>query len=549
MADVAETTGPQVPDARGFARSAVGMSALTAVSRGTGFLRIIVVTNVLGTTYLANTYQTANTVPNILFELLAAGALQAVLVPAMVELVDSKDQAETRHVVGAILGLSCTMLAAVAAAAAVVAPHLMRIMVSDVPDAGIREAEVRLGTFLLFFFLPQIVLYAANVVATAVLNATGSFALPVFAPTINNVVVIGSYLLFALVRGDSPPSLELTTGEKLILALGTLGGVVAFCAVPIIAAARRVPLRPNLDHRHPMVRRLLRQGGWAALFLALTQVLLVVMLQISNRREGAVAVFQLAFAVYLLPHALFAVPVMTTRFPSLSRQAAASDWAGFADTVGRGIRSITFLTLPASALLIALAEPLTRLVVHGDAADRQSEIADAVAGFAPGVVGFGLLLFFTRACYAHQDARTPTLVNLLAVAVGVVAMWWVASRVDGIHLVAGLGLASALAQTVGAASLWWVVRRTVTTRHQRLDASVPLLRNVVAAVISGTVVWFVVDRVGGDSVAVAVVELAVGGLLGAGLFLVLQALLGGPAPVAAVRSLGAAGRRPGVAVA
>jgi len=535
---------PVAPTPRGLARSTATMTALTAVSRGTGFLRIVVVTNVLGTTYLANTYQTANTVPNILFELLAAGALQAVMIPAMVDLVDAGDRDETEHVVGAVLGLTCTALAAITAAAMVAAPWVMRIMVSDVSDAQVRAAEVRLGTFLLMFFLPQVVLYAANVVATAVLNATGSFALPVFAPTVNNVVVIGTYLLFAAMTRGTTPTLDLDVDERLVLAVGTTLGVVAFCAVTILAARRRVRLRPNLDHRHPAVRRLARQGAWAAAFLALSQVLLVVMLQISNRVPGGVAVYQLAWVLYLLPHSLFSVPVMTTRFPTMSRQITAEDWSGFADSLTRGVRSISFLTLPATTLLIALATPITRLIVHGSAARRLPEIADAVAGFAPGILGFGLLLFFTRGCYARRDARTPTIANLGVAIVGTITMFVAADQVAGRYLVASLGVCSAIANTLGAVALGVVLHRLIREHGAHgAGALAALARNLVAAGLAGVAAWYAADAIGGTDIVAAILQVVAGSIVGAALFVGAQFVFGGPAPVLAVSSLGAASRR------
>jgi putative peptidoglycan lipid II flippase len=527
----------------GYARSTATMTALTAVSRGTGFLRILVVTGVLGTTFLANTYETANTVPNILFELFAAGALQAVMIPAIVQMVDGGDDRETEHVVGSVLGLSCAAIGAIAAAAVVAAPWIMRIMVSDVPSAAVRAAEVRLGTFFLFFFLPQVLLYVGNVVATAVLNATGSFALPVFAPTVNNIVVIATYLTFAAMRHGQPPTLDITLSEKLVLALGTTLGVVAFCSIPIYAASRRVRLRFHFDHRHPAVRRLGREGAWAAVFLALSQVLLVVMLQISNRREGAVAVYQLAWVVFLLPHSLFSVPVMTTRFPSMSRQVTAGEWSDFADTLGRGIRSITFLTLPATTLLIALARPVSRIIVHGHAVGRLPEIAEAVAGFAPGIVGYGLFLYFVRGCYAQRDARTPTIVNTAVTVVGVALMFPLADAVAGRHLVTVLGLSYALANTVGAIALWVVLHRAVGAHHGSAHGTVgSLIRNVVAAGLAGTAVWLVVHQLGPKGVLASIGQVLAGTVVGLGLYLVVQMVLGGPSPIVAVRSLGAAGR-------
>ncbi len=540
---IVDTALTEIPKSKDLVRSASAMSVLTAVSRGTGFLRIAVVTNVLGTTYLANTYETANTVPNVLFELLAAGALQAVLIPTMVELVDGDDRGEAEHVVGAVLGLTCAVLAAVAIAAAALAPEIMRLLFDGVSDHAIRQAEVNLGTFFLWFFLPQVLFYVGNVVATALLNAGGSFSLPVFAPTINNIVVIGAYLLFDEMHRGHPISLHITTAEKLVLGGGTTLGVIAFCAAPIIAAGRRFRLRVNLDYHHPTVRRLAKEGSWAAIYLALAQVLLVVILQISNRREGAVAVYNLAYILFLLPHSLFSVPVLTTRFPTLTRQFRDGDHTGYGDNLAAGMRSIGFLTLPATGLLITLALPATRVIVHGSAAHRAREIAEATAGFAPGILGFGLVLYLTRALYAQRDARTPTIVNALIAVIGTVVMFVGADQVSGRHLVAMLGLAYAVAQTIGAAILLWVIVRRLRSEGVKLGSvGSSLVRNLVAAGVASAVAWGVARAIGRGGTIGALLEVAAGGIVGLVVFVLGQNLLGGPAPIQACRTLGAATR-------
>ena len=522
------------------------MTVLTGVSRATGFVRVAVVTNVLGVTYLANTYQTANTIPNILFELFAAGALQAVLIPAMVDILGVSRSArgndpETDHVIGAVLGLTCSVLGVLAAAAMIAGPTLMRLMVNDVADPAVRAAEVRLGTFFLWFFLPQVVLYGANAVATAVLNSTGSFGIPVIAPAINNVVVIGVYLSFAALRAGQPPSLDLTVTEKVVLAGGTSLGVLLFCALPIAAAHRRVPLRPNLDHRHPRIRRLARDGGWAISYLACTQALLVVILQLTNRREGAVAIYTLAWVVFLLPHSLLSVPVLTTRFPTMSRQALAGEWDGYGDTFGRGVRSICFVALPSAALLAAMATPLARLVVHGETAHSAGEIGAAIRGFAPGLLGLGMFLFLTRACYALGDMRSPTWANLVAAVVGAGGMIAVADEVAPRLLVASLGAVYAAAQSAAAVILLVVVyRRLHREGAHAARAVVPTLRTLVAAMAAGVVAYAVVMTVPEDVRTVALVGyLAVSGLLGGAVYLLTYAVLGGPGPRRALRSFGA----------
>jgi putative peptidoglycan lipid II flippase len=399
------------------------MTVLTAVSRLTGFVRIIVVAAVLGTTFLGNTYQSANTVPNILFELFAAGALQAVLIPTLVEVVDRGRPEEANHVAGAVFGLAAAALGVLSAIGLVLSPWIMRGLVSGVSDPAVRDAQVRLGVFLLVFFLPQTVFYAAGTVATAALNAKDRFALPMAAPILNNVVVIASYAIFHAMRHGAPPSLDLTLGQKLVLAVGTSGAVVAFCLVPVIGARRAgFSLRPRFDTRHPLVRRLVRQGSWAALYLALTQVLLAVVLVLANRIEGGVVAYQVAFTLFLLPHALFAVPALTALFPRLSRQAIGADWVGFGQSLRRGMDAIGFFALAATAALFALSTPIARLVLFGASTNSVPEVASAIRGFAPGIVGYGAFLFLTRAFYALHDARTPALANGIVVALGSIAM-------------------------------------------------------------------------------------------------------------------------------
>lgn len=527
-------------------RAAARMSVLTVVSRLTGFARVVVVAAVLGTSYLGNVYQSANSVPNILFELFAAGVLQSVLVPVMVEAVDHRGPDGTERTAGIVLGAVGALLAAVVAAGMVAAPLIMRLLVSGVDDPSVRAAQVELGTFLLWFFLPQIVFYAANLVATATLNAKGIFGIPVFAPTVNNVVVIASYLVFGWMRHGAAPSLVLTLPEKLVLALGTTLGVIAFCAVPVIGLARTgTRLRPHWAPRDPVLRRLARQGLWAAGFLAATQVLLVVVLYLSNAVEGGVVIYQLAFVLFMLPNSLFAVPVLTTAFPALTRHSRSGDWHSFADEVGRATRAIVWFTTISAGALVALAGPLSHLVAYGNASGRYHELSLAIAGFAVGLPAFSLVLFLVRVAYSYGDTRSPAFVALGMVVVGgaaMVALAQLGSRSDRVALI---GVGYAVGQCVGLVGLAWVVRRRLHAEGARVPhLLVPVCRSAGAAAVASVVVGVGVARLDPASRTGSFLAVAAGGALLLVLAVLLGWLAGGPGPRALVSTLGAhPGRR------
>ena len=144
---------------KGVARSAAGMGAAAALSRAFGAVRVLAIAAILGTTYLGNTFQSSNTVSNVLFELLAAGALSAVLVPSFVGLFDLDDDDGAELLASELLGLATLILGAVALVGVIASPWLAKVLTSAVEDPAIASAQAKLATFLLWFFIPQVVLY------------------------------------------------------------------------------------------------------------------------------------------------------------------------------------------------------------------------------------------------------------------------------------------------------------------------------------------------------------------------------------------------------
>ncbi len=520
-----------------MARATGVVTGLTLVSRLTGVVRVLVIAAVLGTTFLGNTFQSANTVPNLVFELFAAGTLQAVMIPTLVERFDRGDDAGAEHLAGSLLGLALAVLGALAVVGMLGAPWLMRTLVAGVASAEVRAAEVRLGTVLLWFFLPQVMLYAAGMVGTAILNARGRFSAPAAAPIANNVVVVAMCGLFWVLGDGRPPGLDLSFAQTLVLGLGTTLGVLALSAIPVLAAIRSgTALRPRLDLRHPDVRRVLGLGRWAGCYVAGTQLLVAVVLIVANAVEGGVVAYQVAFTVFLVPHALLVLPVLTVLFPVLARHAGSGDAVAYARTLGAGLRVIVFLALPAVAAMAALSEPLAQLLLFGESRGETGVVAAALVAFAPGLVGYGAFVFLTRALYALGDARTPALVHLGVVAAAGVVMVVAGGAVPGAGRVAALAGAHSGAYVLGAVVLGAHVLRRMPA-GARPSLALPLLGGAAAAGAGGGVTWAVHGWLPGGGPGPTLAAVAVAGAAGATVYLAAQVVLTGTRPGAVVRLL------------
>lgn len=534
-----------VDDRRSLARSTAMQTVLVAVSRLTGFARVVVIAAVLGTTFLGNTYQSANTIPNIVFELFAAGALQAVLVPALVARFDRGEDRSAERLAGSVLGFTLLILGILAVVGALAAPWLMQALVSGVADGAVRDDQVALGAVFLVIFLPQVLIYDVGIVATAVLHARGRFALPAVAPAVNNLVVCAAYVTFAIMRRGKEPSLDLSAAEIAVLGGGTSFAVLAFCAIPVVGAWRTgFRFRPNLDRSDPDLAALARRGGWAAMYLGMTQIFLVVVLVLAQPIEGGVVAYQVGFTFFLLPHSLFAIPVLTTLFPTAARHAQAQDWTALGETVRRGTLAIALFVLPAAVALLVLADPLTQVALFGNVGAVGAAVtADAIVGFAPGLIGYAMFYFLTRMFYGLDDTRTPAVVHAVVVGVGVVAMIAVSTIVEGPDVVGALAWAHSLTYLLGALILIVLMRRRLAAHRVPVAMFNVLARQAIAAAVAGAAMYGVVEAIGPGGRGLAFVTVVVGGIVGLVVHLAIQSLLGGPRPQNVVELIRPGGER------
>ena len=451
--------GPNLPQHPGdedlppsLGRSAVVMAVGTTLSRITGLGRLVAMAFALGVTEsrLADSYNIANTMPNVIYELILGGVLTSVFIPVLVEELRRRRDDDAWDSVSALVTTSVLVVVGIALVAVLAAPWIIRMFTFRLSGAEQAEQQA-LATFFLRIFAPQIAFYGIAAVAGGLLNAHDRFAVPMFAPIANNVVVIGTFLAFAAIVSGTPDEAGVGTAlsQKLLLAVGTTGGV-ALMALAHWPSVRRLPgrLRFRPDFRHPAVRKLARLSVWTLGYVVANQLSFGVGLVLANGVQGGPTAMFTAFAFFQLPYGVAAVSIMTALVPRMSAQAVEGDDDGFRASVSSGMRLMGLLLLPATAGYLVLSRPLiTTLLEHGVMSAGSSRlVAEVLDMFALGLVPFSFYLLLLRAFYARQDARTPTLVNVVLNAVYAV----LSLILFPLARVQGLALAHSLCYLVGA---------------------------------------------------------------------------------------------------
>ena len=502
--------------AQGVAGAAALIAVLTLLARVAGFGRTLVFTNTVGAGSTGDTYQAANTVPNIVFEVVAGGALASLVVPMLAGGIAAGNTEQVRRTASALMGWTLLVLTPLAVAIAVFAEPIARFLL-----VGGDDAEVALAARFLLVFAPQVVLYGIGIVLTGVLQAHRRFAGPAIAPLLSSLVVAGAYLTFAAIGGAGDVD-DLSRPAELVLGVGTTLGVVAL-SLSLLVPLRglRLGLRPALRFpvgAAPRVRRLAIAG---VLTLAGQQLVAAVAIRLaSDGPDGTQVVYAAGLTLFLVPWAALAVPLATSAYPGLAERADAGDEAGYRRALGPVAVLVVAAAAVAAALMVAVSGPMARVFLTSAPDAVVAALRDTIIAFAPGLVGYGLVALLTRALYARGHWKAPTVCVvggwLLAVAADVVLAQLLPAEDRGLALgaghslgvtVAGLTLLVAVARAAGTAALAGVGR-----------VGVAALAAGALGAAGGLVVTRALDA---DPVPGGLLHALAAGLLGAGIVLVI----------------------------
>jgi putative peptidoglycan lipid II flippase len=516
---------------QGFARDTLVVTLCTLLSRLTGFVRVLVAAAVLSNGLLGDTYHTANTIPNLLFELVAGGVLQAFLVPTFVAARRNGGDAELGRSAGVVVGVLTVGLAAVAAVVMALSPLITHLLTAFSPDASVIADERAVMTPMLLVFIPQIIFYGVGMVTTAALAARGRFAAAALAPAVNNLVVITCYLLYRASRTGEEASLDLDTTQFLLIAGGTTLAVIAFTAVPgVVLRLQGVRWRPRWRPHDPLVTDLRHAGGWAVLSILGTLVPTATAIVLGYRVEGGVAVFTMAFAFFVLPHALIAVPVATTSAPRIADAWQRNDRQSTGALIERSAQVIVPLLLLAGAAMVALAWPVARVAASfGQAASQGvAPIALALAMFGLGLLGYGMAYTMTRVLFSLGDVKRASILVAVAAVVGVGIMVVATSLFADTSRAAALALGYGSTQTLSAGLLTWRARQVTgyptTSSMGRLGVG-----SLGAAIVSGWAMFLLANQFDHDRWS-SLLAVVVAGVLGLVVFVLCIGVFAGLRP-------------------
>lgn len=509
----------------GLLRSSVAMAAGTVLSRITGMARNLLIVAALGTALFADTYNVANTIPNITYILIVGGALNAVFVPQLVRAMQEGEQAgslfASRLVSAVGVALFAMTVIAVLAAPALIAVYANRFGVPGL------EREHELVIAFARYCLPQIFFYGIYAMLGQITTAKNRFAPMMWSPILNNLVVIATMSIFIATAPDIGAS-TITDGQVAFLGLGTTLGI-AIQALVLFPVVRRtgVRLRPRFDLRGSGLGKSGRLASWSLLFVIVNQLGYLGIVNVATAAAARAATSGLdvgvgytpyanAYLIFLLPHAIIAVSLVTALLPRMSRAAA----NGATEEVVRDSRlglEMLSITITPAALAMALFAPLIATVLYA-AADLQDarQIGWILMGFALGLLPFSAQHLLLRVFYAYEDTRTPLVINLVINAILVLGALAALATLPARWVTTAMGGTYALAYLVGL---------IVTARllHGRVGLIVDrvvirtLIQSLVAGLLAlipaGTAAWLVVWQIGAGPAASALALLIAGPIM------------------------------------
>jgi putative peptidoglycan lipid II flippase len=471
-----------------------GMALGTLISRLSGVIRDIILVAAIGTGIFSDTYSVANSIPNIVFILIAGGAINAVFIPSLIRhMQDDEDQG--KRFTDQLLSAISTILIVIVGVTMLAASLLVRLY----STSQWSSQDLQVATVFAWWCLPQIFFYGMYTVISQILNSRDVFVMPMFAPIMNNIIVITTALVFISISTGQPTTQNVSSLQLTLLGAGTTLGVALQASVLLPALKKSgYWFTPRLSLRGSGLGKVGDLAAWTLGFVAVNQLSFLIIARLTTyanvvaSREGLVEVgftsYQKGQLMMMLPHSIITVSLITALLPRLSKQSHSGDLHAFGHDLTEGIRIVIAFIVP-SAVLLCIAGPQIGRLLYGYGAssvDQGSSVGLIASLFALGLPAFSVFYVLLRSYYAQENTKTPFLLNLgfniLHLSIGLLLFNFVAPSFK----VASLAVAYSIAYTITAIVTWSRVRRRYDeTKSTNLTKH--LIRVVLCSIVAGLV--------------------------------------------------------------
>jgi putative peptidoglycan lipid II flippase len=455
-------------------RSFLTVSLGTLASRLLGFLRDSMIAALLGTGAVADAFLVAFQFVNVVRRLLTEGALNAALVPVWLRLRETEGEAAAKNFAGRVLGTVGAALFALA----VLIGLLMPLLIAALAPGFAGQETLRLAVDDARLMLPYLAFAGPATVMLALSSAQGRFALTAFSPLLFNIALI-AVMVALIVTGQE-------AGVVALVVAATVG-IAGFLQllIPLLGRGGRLatPLRVSLGAE---MRGFLARAIPGMVASSGPQLLAVAGAVIASSSPSAVSWLYFANRLIELPLGIVGVAMGTVLVPELTRALRGGDKTAIAHAESRALELAVGLALPATLGLIALSQPIVRLLFEHGAFTAQdtTATASALVWLALGLPAQVLVKALSPAFFAREDTMTP----LLATAKGFVVA--IVSAVLLGHFFGATGIAAGIALGAWSNALG-LIRRGGETFGFSIDAAARerLPRIVAAALLMGAALW------------------------------------------------------------
>ena len=502
-------------------RASSVMAVGTILSRIGGFVRSVLTVAVLGTALLADSFNVANTMPNIIYNLMVGGALTAIFVPQLVKAMDHAD--EGSDFASRLLTTISAILLGLTLIGIIFAPWLVRIYAPEFATPGF-EHEYQISIEFMRYCLPQIFFLGIFTMLGQIANSRGSFAPLMWAPIANNIVgiVLMSYFLVFIPKFNAQ---TITTGQIQLLGIGTTLGVVAQALV-LVPAVRRTNFHLKIRFGLHGLGKSFSLAGWTLVYVLISQLGYLITVQVAtsaairSAKAGittgvGITPYTNAYFVFLLPYSIVTISLITALLPHISKLAHTGKISEVKDEILRAIRTVAVITIPAGAAFFFFGPLISRTIFMSLSVDDGNYLGYVLSGLGVGLATFSINIILVRAFNAFEDTKTqvPSIlfINLISVGLSYLLLFTLPSK----WVTVGLAAAFSISYLVGLPYTLHLLKRH--TGKINLSEFLPQhLTLTLASILVMAPIYLITRWIGEVSGIIRVIELLLVIVVGAG---------------------------------